>query len=109
MKPLQDHLTTAIHVTTPRAADILGITPETMRSRLRRGKLHRDRGEDDGTVSILWGDCDCCEYMACSRFRFALGHLYRVIGLVTMRVAMGVLEASLKGSAAPGTAAYGTA
>ena len=48
--------------------------------------------------------------MACCGFRFTFVHLYRVIRLVTMRVAMGVLEASLKGSAAPlGAAAYATA
>jgi predicted ATPase len=48
--------------------------------------------------------------MACFRFQFTLGHLCLVIRLVTMRVAMGVLEATLEGSAAPGAAAtYATA
>jgi hypothetical protein len=104
MKPLHDRQTTAIHVTVPGAADILSVTAEAVRFRLRRGKLRRER-HADGAVSNLWGNCDCCEYMACFRFRFTLGRLCLVVRLVTMRVAMGVLEASLKGSAAPPGAA----
>jgi hypothetical protein len=52
MKPLQDRQTTAVHlVTGPGAADILGVTLDAMCSRLRRGKLSRERGAD-GAVSI---------------------------------------------------------
>jgi hypothetical protein len=97
MKPLQDRQTTAVHlVTGPGDADILVVSLDAMRSRLRRGKLRRERSAD-GALSILWGNRDCCEYMACFRFQFTLGRLCRVVRLVTMRVAMGVLEASLKG------------
>jgi hypothetical protein len=52
MKPLQDRQTTAIHVTVPGAADILGIPPDAVRTRLRRGKLRREQGED-GAVPVL--------------------------------------------------------
>jgi hypothetical protein len=108
MKPLHDRQTTAIHVAVPGAANILSVTADAVRFRLRRGKLRRER-HADGAVSIPWGNCDYCEYMACFRFRFTLGRLCLVIRLVTMRVAVGVPEASLNGSAAPGAAAYATA
>ena len=38
-------------VTVPKAAEILGVTPDAVRSRLRRGKLQRE--EEDGTVYVL--------------------------------------------------------
>jgi hypothetical protein len=108
MKPLHDRQTTAIHVMGTGAAGILSVTADAVRFRLRRDKLRRERNAD-GAVSILWGNCDCYEYMACFRFQFTLGRLCLVIRLVTMRVVMGVLEASPNGSAAPGAAAYTTA
>jgi hypothetical protein len=39
-------------VTVPEAADILGITTDAVRSRMRRGKLRREEGEY-GTVYVL--------------------------------------------------------
>jgi hypothetical protein len=57
MKPLQDRQTTAIHlVTVPGAADILGVTPDDVRSRLGGGKLRREQQGEDGVVSILGGE-----------------------------------------------------
>jgi hypothetical protein len=53
MKPVQHRQTAAIYVTLPGAADILSVTPDVVRSRLRRGKLRREQGED-GSVSILY-------------------------------------------------------
>jgi hypothetical protein len=56
MRTLQDHQTTAIHlVTVPGATTILGVTPDAVRSRLGRGKLRREQGEE-GAVSILGGE-----------------------------------------------------
>jgi hypothetical protein len=55
MNPLQNHQTTAVYVTVPGVPDILSVTPDALRSRLRWGNLRREQGEG-GTVSILWGD-----------------------------------------------------
>ena len=55
MNPLQNHQTAAAYVTVPGVADILSVTPDALRSRLRRGNLRREQGEG-GAVSILWGD-----------------------------------------------------
>ena len=52
MNPPQNHQTTAVYVTVPGVADILSVTPDALRSRLRRGNLRREQGED-GTVSVL--------------------------------------------------------
>src|SRR5215207_3911232 len=43
---------TVRRVTVPEAADILGTTTDAVRSRMRRGKLRREEGED-GTVYVL--------------------------------------------------------
>src|SRR5918998_4284479 len=43
---------TVHRVTVPEAADILGITTDAVRSRMRRGKLRREEGEY-GTVYVL--------------------------------------------------------
>ena len=55
MNTLQNHQTTAAYVTVSGVADILSVTPDALRSRLRRGNLRREQGEG-GAVSILWGD-----------------------------------------------------
>src|SRR5215208_5931500 len=50
-----DHLRpspTVNRVTVPEAAEILGTTTDAVRSRMRRGKLRREEGED-GTVYVL--------------------------------------------------------
>ena len=44
--------TTVQRVTVPEAAEILGITTDAVRSRMRRGKLRREEGEY-GTVYVL--------------------------------------------------------
>ena len=44
--------TTVRRVTVPEAAEILGITTDAVRSRMRRGKLRREEGEH-GTVYVL--------------------------------------------------------
>ena len=44
-------------VTVPEAAEILGITTDAVRSRMRRGKLRREEGEY-GTVYVLLGAKD---------------------------------------------------
>jgi hypothetical protein len=43
---------TARRVSVPEAAEILGTTTDAVRSRMRRGKLRREEGED-GTVYVL--------------------------------------------------------
>jgi len=43
---------TAYRVSVPEAAEILGTTTDAVRSRMRRGKLRREEGED-GTVYVL--------------------------------------------------------
>src|SRR5829696_1604168 len=43
---------TVRRVTVPEAAEILGTTTDAVRSRMRRGKLRREEGED-GTVYVL--------------------------------------------------------
>jgi hypothetical protein len=43
---------TVNRVTVPEAAEILGTTTDAVRSRMRRGKLRREEGED-GTVYVL--------------------------------------------------------
>jgi hypothetical protein len=45
-------LPTVHRVTVPEAAEILGITTDAVRSRMRRGKLRREEGEH-GTVYVL--------------------------------------------------------
>jgi hypothetical protein len=47
-----DRHTTVMRVTVPQAAQILGTTPDAVRSRLRRGKLRKDTAED-GTVLVV--------------------------------------------------------
>jgi hypothetical protein len=44
--------TTVRRVTVPEAAEMLGTTTDAVRSRMRRGKLRREEGED-GTVYVL--------------------------------------------------------
>jgi hypothetical protein len=44
--------TTVHRVTVPEAAEMLGTTTDAVRSRMRRGKLRREAGED-GTVYVL--------------------------------------------------------
>ncbi|MCA1728595.1 MAG: hypothetical protein LC751_04035 [Actinobacteria bacterium] len=46
---------TAYRVSVPEAAEILGTTTDAVRSRMRRGKLRREEGED-GTVYVLLDD-----------------------------------------------------
>ncbi len=56
MRPATDRPPTDRLVTVVEAATILGITPDAVRSRLRRGTLHKETG-DDGTVYVrLDGD-----------------------------------------------------
>ncbi len=56
MRPSADRPQTDRLVTVVEAAAILGITPDAVRSRLRRGTLHKETGED-GTVYVrLDGD-----------------------------------------------------
>ncbi len=56
MRPSTDRLQTGRRVTVIEAASILGITPDAVRSRLRRGTLPKEVGED-GTVFVrLNGD-----------------------------------------------------
>jgi hypothetical protein len=43
-------------VTVVEAAEILGITPDAVRSRLRRGTLRKDRGPDDEVLVVFDGD-----------------------------------------------------
>jgi hypothetical protein len=47
----EDRPSTVRLVTVPEAAEILGVTPDAVRSRLRRGKMRKARGED-GTVLV---------------------------------------------------------
>jgi hypothetical protein len=54
-RPPDDRLgpsSTVNRVTVPEAAEILGTTTDAVRSRMRRGKLRREEGED-GTVYVL--------------------------------------------------------
>lgn len=44
--------TTVRRITVPEAAEILGTTTDAVRSRMRRGKLRREEGED-GTVYVI--------------------------------------------------------
>ena len=56
MQPSEDRQHPVRRVTVPEAASILGTTPDAIRSRLRRGKLLKEVGED-GTVYVrLEGD-----------------------------------------------------
>ena len=56
MQPSEDRQQPVRRVTVPKAASILGTTPDAIRSRLRRGKLLKEVGED-GTVYVrLEGD-----------------------------------------------------
>ncbi len=56
MRPSTDRPQTDRRVTVIEAASILGITPDAVRSRLRRGTLRKEAG-DDGTVYVrLDGD-----------------------------------------------------
>jgi predicted ArsR family transcriptional regulator len=50
-QPSNDRLPTTLRVTVIEAASILGITPDAVRSRLRRGTLHKETSED-GTVYV---------------------------------------------------------
>jgi hypothetical protein len=50
-QPSNDRPLTALRVTVIEAASILGITPDAVRSRLRRGTLHKETSED-GTVYV---------------------------------------------------------
>lgn len=52
MRPPTNRPSTHRRVTVVEAATILGITPDAVRSRLRRGTLTKDTG-DDGTVYVL--------------------------------------------------------
>ena len=49
---VEDGHTTVRRVTVPEAANILGVTPDAIRSRLRRGKLRKDTATD-GTVLVV--------------------------------------------------------
>ena len=61
MRPSTDQLPTdpdrPDRVTVPEASAILGITSDAVRARLRRGTLHKERGED-GTVYVRLGAPD---------------------------------------------------
>ena len=50
-QPSNARLPTTLRVTVIEAASILGITPDAVRSRLRRGTLHKETSED-GTVYV---------------------------------------------------------
>ncbi len=50
-QPSNDRLPATLRVTVIEAASILGITPDAVRSRLRRGTLHKETSED-GTVYV---------------------------------------------------------
>ncbi len=50
-QPSNDRPLIALRVTVIEAASILGITPDAVRSRLRRGTLHKETSED-GTVYV---------------------------------------------------------
>ena len=47
---------TVRRVTVPEAAEILGTTTDAVRSRMRRGKLRREAGEDGTVYVLLEGD-----------------------------------------------------
>src|SRR5215204_6241408 len=49
------------HVTVVEAATILSITPDAVRSRLRRGTLRKDRGPDGEVLVVLDGDASATD------------------------------------------------
>jgi len=49
---VEDRQATVRRVTVPEAAEILGVTPDAVRSRLRRGKLRKDK-DKYGTVMVV--------------------------------------------------------
>src|SRR5919202_821638 len=48
--------TTNRRVTVLKAAELLGLTPDAVRARLRRGTLRKERGEDGTLYVVLDGD-----------------------------------------------------
>src|SRR5215218_344060 len=58
----QSEQSTDRHVTVVEAATILSITPDAVRSRLRRGTLRKDRGPDGEVLVVLDGDASATDH-----------------------------------------------